>query len=145
MESHIRANAELVQGVARDKLGVNVAFDEAGVRWLDQYINNQRETASQDLKERLPSTLGSYLGECVRLTYGGQWVQDPEQGWSVKINDKLSVYPFNKVRKQLASAEGESVLGFFKAIAGLLDGRPIPSVPTPQTPGVRKHPWWKLW
>ena len=137
MESNIRSNAELVRSVARETLGVSADYDEAGVRWLDQYIDGQREAASQELKERLPSTLGSYLGECVRLTYGGQWVQDPEQGWSVKINEKLSVYPFNKVRKQLASAEGESVLGFFKAIAALRDGRPTPVVPG--------RPWWRFW
>jgi hypothetical protein len=137
MESHIRSNAELVRSVARDTLGVSVDYDEAGVRWLDQYIDGQRQAASQELKERLPSTLGSYLGECVRLTYGGEWVQDPEQGWSVKINEKLSVYPFNKVRKQLANAEGESVLGFFTAIAALRDGRPAPVAP--------RRPWWRFW
>jgi len=137
MESHIRSNAELVRSVAREELGVSVDYDEAGVRWLDQYIDGQREAASQELKERLPSTLGSSLGECVRLTYGGQWVQDPEQGWSVKINEKLSVYPFNKVRKQLANAHGESVLPFFTAIAALLDGRPAPVAP--------RRPWWRFW
>jgi len=124
MESQIRSNAELVRSIAREKLDVEVDYDEAGVRWLDQYINGQREAATQELKDRLPSTLGSYLGECIRLTYGGQWVQDPEFGWAVKINEKLSVFPFSKVRKQLASPDGESVLGFFKTIPALLGGRP---------------------
>lgn len=134
MESHIRSNAELVRSVALENLGVGIDYDEAGVRWLSQYIDDQRENADQELKDRLPSTLGSYLGECIRLTYGGQWVQDPEQGWSVKINEKLSVYPFNKVRKQLDNAEGESVLPFFTAIAALQGGKP-----------VKPAPWWKFW
>ena len=71
MESNIRSNAELVRSVARETLGVSVDYDEAGVRWLDQYIDGQRQSASQELKERLQGTLGSYLGECIRLTYGG--------------------------------------------------------------------------
>ncbi len=121
MESRIQANAELVRNVAREQLDVDVDYDEAGVEWLDEYIDVQRESASAEVRERLPNMLGSYLGECVRQTYGGQWVQDPEAGWSVKINDKLSVYPFNKVRKQLASEDGESVLAFFTAIPALLN------------------------
>ena len=124
MESQIQANAELVRRVARDSLGVAIDYDEAGVRRLDQYINGQRKAASQELKERLPSTLGSYLGECIRLTYGGQWVQDLEIGWAVKIDETLSVYPFSKVRKQLANPEGNSVLSFFSAIPALMKGVP---------------------
>lgn len=126
MESRIQANAELVRKVAREQLGVTVGYDETGVRWLDHYIEHQREAAAPDVRERLPNTLGSYLGECVRQTFGGEWVQDPQVGWSVKINDRLSVYPFSKVRKQLASADGESVLGFFTAIPALLSRPRLP-------------------
>lgn len=139
MESQIRANAELVRTVARDSLGIEVAYDEPGVRWLDRYIDNQREAAAPDVRERLPNTLGAYLGECIRLTYGGQWVQD-EMGWAVKINEHLTVYPFNKVRKQLSNADGDSVLGFFTTIPALLDG----NTPPPFTRQADR-PWWKLW
>src|SRR2546430_7324552 len=74
MESKIRANAELLRTVARENLGVDAEYDEAGVRWLDQYINGQREAATPEVKERLPNTLGAYLGECIRLTHGGDWI-----------------------------------------------------------------------
>jgi len=137
-ESHIRANAELVRKVARESLDVDVAYDEAGVRWLDGYIDNQRENAEPDVKERLPSTLGSYLGECVRTTFGGDWIQDPEGGWGVRINEKLTVFPFNKVREQLSDSEGNSVLAFFNTIAALLQGKP-PNAAAP------KRPSWKFW
>lgn len=137
MEEQIRANAELVRNVARDSLGVAVAYDEAGVRWLDQYIDGLRDTAEDDVKAKLPSRLGSYLGECVRQTFGGEWRNDPENGWMVRVNEKLSVYPFNKVRKQLNSADGESVLAFFKAIPALMKGMPKREPP--------KKPWWKVW
>jgi hypothetical protein len=133
MESQIRSNAELVRSVAREQLGVVVDYDEAGVRWLDGYIDRQREAAEPELKARLASTLGSYLGECIRQTYGGEWLQDPEAGWTVKISEKLSVYPFNKVQKQLAEGDGESVLGFFTTIAALL-----------AAPGLKRR-WWRFW
>ena len=143
MESQIRSNAELVRKVARESLGVDVAYDEAGVRWLDQYINSQRESAAPDVKERLPSTLGSYLGECVRQSFGGEWVQDPEAGWAVRVNDKLTVYPFNKVRKQLSNAEGDSVSSFFATIPALLHGKPTRPGEPRETDSKRS--WWKFW
>jgi len=137
VEEQIRSNAELVRSVARENLGVDAGYDEAGVRWLDQYINGQRENATPDVKDRLPNTLGSYLGECVRNTFGGDWIQG-EMGWGVKINEKLTVYPFNKVTKQLSNAEGDSVLAFFKTIPALLQR-------TSKSPGDLKKPWWKFW
>jgi hypothetical protein len=138
MQSKIRANAELLRSVARESLGVDAEYDEAGVRWLDHYINGQRDAATSEVKERLPNTLGSYLGECIRLTYGGDWIQD-EMGWAVKINEKLTVYPFNKVRKQLSNREGDSVLSFFKTIPALLQGKP-----KRQDTAAAKRPWWKF-
>jgi hypothetical protein len=110
--------------VAQETLEITVGYDEAGVRWLDGYIDRQRENGDPQVKERLLNTLGSYLGECVRQTFGGDWVQDPNYGWAVKVNEKLSVFPFAKVRKQLNSADGESVLAFFRAIPALMHGRP---------------------
>ncbi len=120
MEQHIRANAELVRTVAREQLEIEVGYDEGGVRWLDAYIDGQRRSADEDLKRRLPNTLGSFLGECIRQTYGGRWVQDDEHGWCVQINERVSAFPFNKVQKQLAGEDGESVLGMFVSLAALL-------------------------
>ena len=43
---------ELVRTIAREKLNVEVQFDEGGVRWLDAYINSQRQQADEGLKQR---------------------------------------------------------------------------------------------
>ncbi|HYH08778.1 MAG TPA: hypothetical protein VEK11_17120 [Thermoanaerobaculia bacterium] len=134
MEQHIRANAELVRRVAREELGETVDYDEAGVRWLDEYLNTQREVAVADVKERLPNTLGAFLGECIRQQYGGLWLNDPAMGWAVKISERLTVNPFGKVQKQLTSAEGESVLSFFGTIK-ILQAQSV-------APARR---WWQFW
>lgn len=146
MENHILANAELVRKVAHEQLGTPVQYDEAGVRWLDGYIDVLRGSASEETKAKLPSTLGSFLGECIRQTHNGRWVQDPEHGWMVKINESVSVYPFNKVGKQLANEDGDSVLGLFTAIAPMLL-----HVASTQKAGAGtdaktgSQPWWKFW
>ena len=81
MENLILANAELVRKVAHEQLGTPVQYDEDGVRWLDGYIDVLRDGANEEVKAKLPNTLGSFLGECIRQAYGGQWVKDPEDGW----------------------------------------------------------------
>ena len=144
MHENIVVNAELVRNVARDQLGVEVGFDEAGVRWLDGFINRQRLGATEAVKVKLPNTLGSFLGECVRHTYGGEW-QQHEAGWAVKINEKLSVFPFNKVQKQLANEDGDSVLGLFTAIPPLLAGIPQGKVAMARPSQERKRRWWRFW
>jgi hypothetical protein len=121
MQRHILANAELVRAVAADELGVVVNYDEAGVRWLDDYIDQQRSKASEEVKAALPRTLGSFLGECIRRSHGGEWEQNKETSqWTVRVTDRVAVFPFNKVRKQLAGAEGESVVAFFQSITALI-------------------------
>lgn len=138
MQERILYNAELVRDVARESLEVEVGYDEAGVQWLDKYIDGQRDAAGDETKDALPSTLGAFLGECIRHTYGGEWVSDAEAGWGVRVNDQLTAFPFAKVKKQLADGDGESVLGFFRTIRAILGGDAGNAAP------VRK-PWWKIW
>jgi hypothetical protein len=144
MESQILANAELVKKVARSELNTNVEYNEAGVQWLERYIDGQRQFASEEVKQKLPSTLGSFLGECVRSTFGGQWVQDPEYGWAVKVTEGLVVFPFAKVRKQLEHSEGESVLGLFRSIPAVMAHLAAKTLPA-KAEGSKHAPWWKLW
>jgi len=145
MENKILANAELVRSIAREQLGILVGYDEAGVRWLDRYIEGQRVGASESTKEKLPNTLGSYLGECIRQSFGGKWIQDQEYGWAVQVNQRITVFPFNKVRKQLANSEGDSVLGLYTSLPALLKERSINASPSPASSKASKRPWWKLW
>jgi hypothetical protein len=144
MQEHIRANAELVRKVAREQLGAEVGYDEAGVRWLDAYIDGQRRAASEEVKSKLPNTLGSYLGECILQTYGGRWVKFPEGWWGVEVNEKLTAFPFNKVQKQLENEDGDSVLGFFTAIPAIIASNlgTKQEAPAKTSPS---RPWWKFW
>ena len=102
MQKKIFANAELVRQVAKDQLAVTVNYDEAGVRWLNQFIDGQRAGASEAVRDNLVHTLGSFLGECIRQTHGGQWAAAPDSAfWLIRFSDGTSAYPFNLVRKQL--------------------------------------------
>jgi hypothetical protein len=111
----IAKNAELVRSMASQKLGVTANYDIEGVRWLDGFINGQHLGASGEVKERLVQTLGSFLGECIRKTYGGEWVDD-SGSLEVRFSHGNAAYPFAKVSKQLQNGAEDSVLGMFTAI-----------------------------
>ncbi len=130
-------------------MNIEVAYDLEGVRWLDGFIDGQRNEATEEVKRKLSTTLGSYLGECIRQTYGGDWVQDAEYGLSVRITGGLSVFPFNKVQMQLAAGEGDSVLDLFTALAPILANAGTTAASSPDLPSTdnpsAKRPWWKFW
>lgn len=133
----ITKNAELVRSTASQKLGVAANYDIEGVRWLDGFINGQHLGASDEVKERLVQTLGSFLGECIRKTYGGEWV-DESGSWEIRFSQGNAAYPFTKVRKQLQNGPEDSVLGMFTAIPALFFAQTTVGTP-------RKKPWWKFW
>lgn len=115
MVDRIRANAEMVVSVAAKQLGAAVGYDEAGVRWLDGYIQRQHEQGNPANREGLVSTLGSFLGECIIRTFGGQWAE-VEGSWCVRFDDRNAAYPFAKVGKHLEQGAEDSVLSFFTVI-----------------------------
>ncbi len=119
-EEMIRANAEMVLGVARGDFGQDIGFDAPGVRWLDSYIQALVEEGGVEASEDLCDRLGSFLGTCIIETYGGHW-QDTEYGWAVVIKDDFAVFPFNKTLKHLTEGADESVLGLFTSIPAMLD------------------------
>jgi hypothetical protein len=62
IEEIVRYNAELVIRQMKAGLGVNLAYDEASVVWLDGYIERNRSTLAQNTIDMLINTLGSFLG-----------------------------------------------------------------------------------
>jgi hypothetical protein len=114
MVERIRTNAELVVSLASEQLGKAVGYDEAGVRWLDGFIERQHQQGDPTSRDGLVSTLGSYLGECIVHSFGGQWAEI--DGWCVRFDDKNAVYPFAKVAKHLEHGAEDSVLSFFTII-----------------------------
>jgi len=85
------------------------------------------------------NVLGSYLGECIRRNYGGEWHAD-EYGWCIRFDEDNAVYPFSKTRKQLENGAEDSIYSFFTMIpivfgeaSPMLKGKPSPLTKKPQT------------
>ena len=116
----IRANAALTVRIAHADLGVGLGYDEAGVKWLDGYLQRQHEAGDPALRDKLTSTLGSYLGECIVHSFGGAWAEI-DGTWGIRFDDKNAVFPFAKVSKHLANGSEDSVLSFFTLIPLIYD------------------------
>lgn len=115
MLQRIRANAELVVSVAVRQLGESIDYDEAGVRWLDGYIQRQHEQGDPANRGGLVNTLGAFLGECIVQSFGGAWAE-VDGVWCVRFDDGNAAFPFAKVAKHLEHGAGDSVLSFFTMI-----------------------------
>ena len=128
---NIRHNGDLVLSEARKLTGdAGIGFNHAGVEWLDGFIRRQREGGDPKNVEALVSTLGSFLGECIIRTHGGQWARmDGMVG--VKFDDKSAAFPFAKASKHLNNGDEDSVLSFFKMIPKIRKGefKPLSDFP----------------
>ena len=141
----IRANADLVLQMVREHFRADATFDGEAVRWLDGHINRMRDRAQRDeeFRARLTSMYGSFLGECIARTYGGEWLER-EEGWAVTVQgtNRIDSFPLNKVAKQFDNGESDSIHSFFTAIPLLARG-PDAKMTIPRV--ISNRPWWRFW
>ena len=111
----IEENAELViNGVGR-MCGVHLDYDEKSVEWLDGYIERNRKDFDEETIKKMTSIFGSFLGECIRRNFGGEWKKS-ENGVGVIFYSKNAVYPFAKTEKHLRNGSEDSIVGLYKMI-----------------------------
>lgn len=110
-----RANADLVVRTFRERMGVKLTFDQAGVEWIDGYINRVRGNFTADRRSGLVDALGAFVGECIIRTFGGTWTE-VDGRWGVRVSDRLWACPDAKIEKQFANDSGDSVASFFRCI-----------------------------
>jgi hypothetical protein len=138
MEEHLKANAEMTIQQLRPLSGMDFGYNGESVEWLEEYIERLRqsgELASEDMKDRLTSVFGSFLGECIIRCHGGAWAQR-DSAWCVAFDAKNAAFPFAKVRKQMDHGVEDGIESFFHT---------IPVIFAAQFPAPRRKPRWKFW
>jgi len=114
----IERNAALVIESSRQQFGETLAYDQPSVEWLDGYIERLRQQSyADDDIDKLINVFGSFLGECIRHHYGGEWA-DEQNNWVIRFDANNAAFPFNKVLKQFknGSEAGDSIASFYANI-----------------------------
>ena len=119
MPDKLRADADLVVRTVRENLGAHLTFDQAGVDWVDGYINRVRGNFAADKRSGLVGALGSFVGECIIRTFGGAWAEEDGR-WGVRVSDRIWACPYAKIEKRFENGPEDSVASFFRCIP-LLD------------------------
>jgi hypothetical protein len=122
MHNLFQENAELVIKQMQ-KHGVALVYDGKSVSWLNDYIARIRYEFPEDTIDQLVILFGSFLGECIRCNYGGEWKVIHGQ-WSIAFADELYVFPFFKVSK-LFDSDHESILDFYQRIPLVMREEPV--------------------
>jgi hypothetical protein len=141
MEENIKKNAEMTIEQLRHISQIDFGYNPQSVKWLEGYIERLRQSDQLELeikREKLASTLGSFLGECIIHCFGGRWVKKDGM-WGVSIGDSFVAYPLNKVGKQMKNGLEDSIDSFFTNNPALLSGY----VCVQETPA--RKPWWRFW
>jgi hypothetical protein len=141
MEENIKKNAEMTIEQLRHISQIDFGYNPQSVKWLEGYIERLRQSDQLELeikREKLASTLGSFLGECIIHCFGGRWVKKDGM-WGVSIGDSFVAYPLNKVGKQMKNGLEDSIDSFFTNIPALLSGYDC----VQETPA--RKPWWRFW
>ena len=113
-------------------------YTQESVEWLQGYIErlrNSEEFDNVDVKNKLISMFGSFLGECVVRCYGGTWKLHESGMWCVAFNDDNMAFPLAKVEKQMDYGLEDGIASFFKVIPTIFIAGP----------STAKKPWWKFW
>jgi hypothetical protein len=123
LEEAIRQNARTVIDVfgPLSDLGAKFGYNRDSVAWLQGFLERERHQpniAAADV-ENLVQLIGSFLGECIIITYSGVWREHDNGTLGVFFNESNAAFPFSKVRKQWENGVegGDSILGFFEIIS----------------------------
>lgn len=138
--------AEMMQACAaeaaqtgQEQFGFVLDYSEASVEALETILANiapgllagksaeAGDTGAADDKEAMEQAVklwGSYLGEVVRRSFGGEWELVQYPGWAAAVPTLViagsQLYPLMKVYRRLTIGDGENVWTFYERIRGRL-------------------------
>ena len=119
----IQENAEVLIKHFASHLDVELGYNSDSVKWLDGYIDRNRMEIKEETKDKLIDIFGSFLGECIKKEFGGNWTFS-ENGFGIELPNKAMAFPFNKVSKQFLNGSEDSIYSFFTAIPFIMSELP---------------------
>jgi hypothetical protein len=115
------------------RVQLNLQYDTESVKFLEGFIERNKNSFDKEQSQGLIHSLGSFLGQCIIDNYEGQWQHDTEtDSIAIVFDNNNKAYPFAKVSKQFDNGLEDSVYSFYTAIPAVFN------------PLKKKRPWWKF-
>jgi hypothetical protein len=113
----LRQDAEAIRRFAREKMRRELNYDEEGVRWMQEYIEQARLKGEKDKWQGFIDLIGAFLGECMVRNFGGYWVRCDDSA-AVWVGGFGIAFPFNKTFKQFeyGTEGGDAILGLYSNV-----------------------------
>jgi len=110
--------AQIHIDTARQSFSVDLKYDEESILKLDDMIQSAWPEKPPVQIDNVILLFGSFLGEAIRHTLGGEWVKK-EQGWGIKIGD-ATLMVFTKIKKRLLNGMENSISYYYQSTKGML-------------------------
>lgn len=106
--------AQININTAESIFGVQLGYTEASILMLDELIDAAWPDEPPVLIDNMILLWGSFLGEAIIRTLGGEWLETSE-GWCVQIGD-LRIMVFNKIKKRFLNGNEDSISYYYQSL-----------------------------
>ena len=133
------------------KSQLNLDYDTKSVKFVEEFIERQRNNFDSEQRKGLVNSIGSFVGQCVIKNYGGHWQVDQDtQAVCVALDDKNKIFPFAKTAKQFENGLEDSVYSFYTIIPTVFKISPLTKSKESNKSQSTNRPkdskkWWKFW
>ena len=117
-QDQFRQYAQIHIDTTKQSFDVDLDFDEKSILELDNLIQKAWPDQPPIQIDNVILLFGSFLGEAIIKTLGGEWV-NTEQGWGIKIGD-ATLMVFTKIKKRLLNGMEDSISYYYQSTKGML-------------------------
>ena len=142
---------ELEDLAEKVKIQLNLDYDTKSVKFIEEFIERQRNSFDSEQRKGLVNSIGSFVGQCVIKNYGGHWQVDKDtQAVCVALDDKNKIFPFAKTAKQFENGLEDSVYSFYTIIPtvfkiSLPTNSKVNDNSQSTNISIDSKKWWKFW
>lgn len=133
------------------KSQLNLDYDTKSVKFVEEFIERQRNNFDSEQRKGLVNSIGSFVGQCIIKNYGGRWQFDQDtQTVCVALDDRNKIFPFAKTAKQIENGLEDSVYSFYTIIPTVFKISPLTKSKESDKSQSTNRPkdskkWWKFW
>lgn len=110
--------AEQHVAMVREIMGETIQYDAFGFATTDRLIDVAWGGNTPEQIDPVIASMGSYVGETIRRTFGGRWVYSEVHGPYLDDlgNAGATLFPFVKTRKRLEIGHGHTLAAYYEGV-----------------------------